>query len=203
MMYIIYSLPNTVLPLAGGIFLDIIGIRVGLLMFTIILTIGQGIFMMGGILDVYWLMLVGRFVFGLGGECMSVSQSAIISQWFKGKELSFALGLNLTVSRLASVFGGILIPTFIKNDGGLINSTMIFGFGLCIFSLFAGIFLVIIDKYADKKDKRDLSLAAEDKFQFKDIVEFKLPFWLVSCSCVFVYMSVFPFIQCCKLAIQY
>jgi len=40
MMYIIYSLPNTVLPLAGGIFLDIIGIRVGLLMFTIILTIG-------------------------------------------------------------------------------------------------------------------------------------------------------------------
>jgi len=39
-MYIIYSLPNTVLPLLGGIFLDKIGVRPGLLMFTIILTIG-------------------------------------------------------------------------------------------------------------------------------------------------------------------
>ena len=70
----------------------------------------------------------------------------------------------MTVSRLASVFGGFLIPTFIRNDHDLINSTMIFGFGLCIFSLLAGIFLVFVDKYADKHDKRDLSLAAEDKF---------------------------------------
>lgn len=40
LMYVIYSLPNTVLPLIGGIFLDKIGIRIGLLMFTVILTIG-------------------------------------------------------------------------------------------------------------------------------------------------------------------
>lgn len=29
--------------------------------------------MFGGIYNTYWLMLLGRFVFGLGGECMSVS----------------------------------------------------------------------------------------------------------------------------------
>lgn len=124
--------------------------RIGLLMFTIILTFGQFIFMIGGIKDIYWLMLVGRFVFGLGGECMSVSQSAIISQWFKGKELGFALGLNLTVARMASVVGGIIVPTLIRNDNDLIDTTMIFGFGLCVFSLLAGIFLVIVDSYADK-----------------------------------------------------
>jgi len=73
MMYTIYSLPNMVLPLAGGIFLDKIGVRIGLLLFTLVLTIGQFIFMIGGNRNVYWLMLVGRFVFGLGGECMSVS----------------------------------------------------------------------------------------------------------------------------------
>jgi len=70
----------------------------------------------------------------------------------------------LTVSRLASVVGGFLIPTLIIKDNGLINTTMIFGFGLCCFSLLAGIFLVVLDKYADKKDKRNLSLSAEDKF---------------------------------------
>jgi len=79
LMYIVYSVPNTVLPLFGGIFLDKIGIRIGLLMFTIVLTVGQFIYMLGVCRNVYWVMLAGRVVFGMGGECMTVSQSAIIS----------------------------------------------------------------------------------------------------------------------------
>lgn len=72
-MYIVYSVPNTVLPLFGGIFLDKIGIRIGLLMFTTVLTFGQFIYMIGGCKNVYWLMLTGRVVFGMGGECMTVA----------------------------------------------------------------------------------------------------------------------------------
>jgi MFS family permease len=103
-------------------------------------------------------MLAGRVVFGLGGECMSVAQSAIISQWFKGKELGFALGLNITVARLASVFGGIITPRLIEHDidsegNNLINSVMYVGTAICIVSLIAGILIVVIDSYADKKDK--------------------------------------------------
>lgn len=202
LMYIVYSTPNTVLPLFGGVFLDVIGIRIGLLLFTTILTIGQFIYGIGGITNTYWLMLVGRVVFGLGGECMSVAQSAIISQWFKGKELGFALGLNLTVARLASVVGGIITPALIKSDDGLIDSTMWVGMGLCVFSLIAGVLLVAIDAYADKQDKRELSLSADDKFSWRDITQFKLPFWLVSASCVFVYMSIFPFIQISNAVLQ-
>lgn len=40
MLYSVYSYPNMVLPIFGGIFLDKIGIRPGLLLFTTILTIG-------------------------------------------------------------------------------------------------------------------------------------------------------------------
>ena len=46
----------------------------------------------------------------LGGESMSVGQSAIVSKWFKGKELAFALGLNISVSRLGSVINGATVP---------------------------------------------------------------------------------------------
>jgi MFS family permease len=95
---------------------------------------------------------------------MSVAQSAIISQWFKGKELGFALGLNLTVARLASVVGGIIIPIMIVNDGDRVNTVMWFGSGLCVFSLIAGILLVVIDAYAEKKDGGKVELSAEDKF---------------------------------------
>jgi len=42
-------------------------------MFTTILTLGQFIFCLGGVRNKFWLMLLGRAVFGLGGECMSVA----------------------------------------------------------------------------------------------------------------------------------
>jgi MFS family permease len=176
--------------------------RIGLLMFTTILTIGQFIYAIGGTKNVYWVMLAGRVVFGLGGECMSVGQSAIISNWFKGKELAFALGLNLTFARLASVFGGIVIPRLITKDDNLVNSVMWTGTGLCLVSLVAGVLLVLIDRYADRTDKKELALSDDDKFQFKDILEFELPFWLVCVSCVFVYMSIFPFIQVSNTFLQ-
>jgi MFS family permease len=36
----------------------------------------------------FWLMLVGRTVFGVGGEVLQGAQSTIISNWFKPEELS-------------------------------------------------------------------------------------------------------------------
>jgi len=76
------------------------------------------------------------------------------------------------------------------------------GSGICVFSLIAGIMLVLIDAYADKKDARKLELTAEDKFHWRDLTTFGLPFWLVALSCVFVYMAMFPFIQISTTALQ-
>lgn len=47
-LYTIYSYPNCILPLFGGIFLDKIGIRSGLVLFTVVLTLGQFVFTLGG-----------------------------------------------------------------------------------------------------------------------------------------------------------
>ena len=62
-----------VLPLVGGYFLDKLGIRKGLLFFTVLITFGQMIFMIGGYRQNYNLLLVGRVIFGLGGESMGVA----------------------------------------------------------------------------------------------------------------------------------
>lgn len=73
MLYSVYSYPNTVLPIFGGIFLDAIGLRLGIMIFTAILTLGQAIFATGGYYKSLGIMLAGRVVFGLGGESMSVA----------------------------------------------------------------------------------------------------------------------------------
>jgi MFS family permease len=40
LLYTVYSIPNMILPILGGILLDSIGIRTGLILFCSILTIG-------------------------------------------------------------------------------------------------------------------------------------------------------------------
>lgn len=109
-LYSIYSFPNVVLPLVGGLIIDKMGVRVGTFVFSSILILGQTIFMLGGYYEKYWLMMMGRFVFGLGGECLVVSQSTVISQWFKANEIALALGLNITASRLGSSVNSALTP---------------------------------------------------------------------------------------------
>ena len=78
--------------------------------FTIVLSLGQGVFAYGGWVKNYYIMLTGRVIFGLGGESMSVAQSAIVAAWFKGKELAFAYGFNMSVSRLGSVICSSTVP---------------------------------------------------------------------------------------------
>mmetsp|Transcript_15578 Transcript_15578/g.10948 ORF Transcript_15578/g.10948 Transcript_15578/m.10948 type:complete len:128 (-) Transcript_15578:810-1193(-) len=124
---------------------------------------------------------------------MTVAQSTIVSQWFKGKELAFAFGLNLSISRLGSTLNGLIEPTYAAAHG--LGGAVFFGFGVCCFSLLSAIGLVSVDSYADKKDgNSSAKLSDEDKFQWSDIKSFKLPFWLITASCVFVYMSIFPYI---------
>src|SRR5258707_2094521 len=48
-------------------------------------------------------MIAGRTVLGLGAESMIVGVTTVLAKWFKGKELSFAFGINLLIARLASV----------------------------------------------------------------------------------------------------
>jgi len=56
--------------------------------------------------------------------------------------------------------------------------------------------MVILDKYAESKtsEKEKLKLADEEKINFKDVLKFKLPFWLLTGSCVLTYMSIFPYL---------
>lgn len=93
LLYTVYAIPNCILPLFGGILLDNIGIKNGLVLFTLILTFGQGIFMIGGYQNSFRLMLVGRAVFGIGCESMYVGQSAIVSSWFINYELALAISM--------------------------------------------------------------------------------------------------------------
>ena len=82
-MYSIYSLPNIIVPIIGGILIDKIGARVVFLITLVFVMIGQLIFSWGGISNVFTIMLIGRLIFGFGGEVIVGAQNTLISNWFK------------------------------------------------------------------------------------------------------------------------
>ena len=60
-----YSWPNVVLCFLGGYLIDrVFGIRLGAIVFSVLVLIGQIIFASGALFNSIWLMDVGRFVFG-------------------------------------------------------------------------------------------------------------------------------------------
>ena len=112
-------------------------------------------------------MMIGRFIFGLGGESMTVAQSSIVAAWFQGKELSFAFGINLSVARVGSSINGP-VETIVADNSSVGNALML-GFIICLFSLVMAFLLVYIDWWAEKKDGIQVELSEEDKFKFSDL----------------------------------
>ena len=107
----IYSLPNVLMVLIGGIIIDRIGTRRATLIFAILCVVGAVMTALQGSL---WFMAAGRLVFGLGAESMIVAVTTTLAKWFRGKELSFAFRLNLTIARLGS-FAALNSPTWARN----------------------------------------------------------------------------------------
>ena len=117
-----------------------------------------------------------------------------MTAWFKGAELSFAFGLNLSVARVGSAINGPVMGIVSTNSS--VGTALLVGFFVCIFSLVTAIVLVLIDRWAEKKDDVKVELSDDDKFKLSDLKLFKtLPFWLVTASCVLIYMVVFIYIQ--------
>eukprot|EP00088_Acartia_fossae_P043034 TRINITY_DN4526_c0_g1_i11.p1 TRINITY_DN4526_c0_g1~~TRINITY_DN4526_c0_g1_i11.p1 ORF type:complete len:594 (+),score=70.30 TRINITY_DN4526_c0_g1_i11:122-1903(+) len=102
-LYSWYSWPNVVLPIIGGFLMDrVFGIRLGTMLFAFIIILGQLMFAFGGFLDRLWVMELGRFVFGIGGESLAVAQNTYAVAWFKGKELNMVFGFQLSIARVGS-----------------------------------------------------------------------------------------------------
>ena len=93
-------------------------------------------------------MMIGRFIFGLGGENMTAGQGAVTSVWFKGKELNMAFGLQMSIARLGATMNGPVENWAAEEES--VGYGLMLGLKVCIFSLFALAGLVIVDKWAEK-----------------------------------------------------
>ncbi len=164
----IYSFPNIIMVLIGGLLIDRIGTKTSVIIFTTLIMIGSIVTAITGNI---WMMSAGRLIFGLGAESMIVAITTIIARWFKGKELSFAFGLNLTVARLGS-FLALNSPSWGKGLYEYWQSPLWITVAGGVFAFICVIFYFFLDVYATKN--YDLPKEGEqDAILLSDILRIK------------------------------
>jgi MFS family permease len=212
-----YSFSNVFLFMAvlGGIILDKLGIRITGFSFTFLMAIGSILtaygasetFSSGGLgyglfnsfLTKYSpelkMMIFGFFLFGLGAETSIVVITKIVVKWFRGKELAFALGINLAIARV----GQGLAFNFSRPLSTEDFWTRPIWFAAILLSLALVLYMIymIIDKKFDKYFHYQASIDETEKFVFSDIFKFitKPSYIFITLLCVTFYAAFFPLLK--------
>nr|XP_055051865.1 major facilitator superfamily domain-containing protein 1 isoform X1 [Misgurnus anguillicaudatus] len=201
-LYAWYSWPNVVLCFLGGFLLDrVFGIRWGTIIFASFVLLGQIIFAAGALVNHFWLMEVGRFVFGIGGESLAVAQNTYAVNWFKGKELNLVFGLQLSMARLGSTVNMNVIGWVYSRIQMMVGSagyttlgiTLMISASTCLFSLICSLVLGFLDRRAERILHKEQGKTGE-VIKLTDVKDFPLSLWLIFIICVGYYVAIFPFI---------
>ena len=163
LLYTAYSYPNVVLPFVGGWLIDhVFGLRAGFMTCASLVLIGNVLVAVAastssagdaaGSLTPFAIAVAGRFVYGMGGETLTVAQSTMCTRWFDVRERAMAFAVVLSLSRVGSAVNlNVESPIYAhyaskgKPHAGVLVDVWV-GAGVCALSLVAGLVLWGLDK---------------------------------------------------------
>lgn len=191
-----YSVAAVATLLIGGIIIDRIGTKKAITFFGCLCLVGAALTAARGKPGV---MIAGRTVLGLGAESMIVAVTTVLAKWFRGKELSFAFGLNLTIARLASVAADNS-PTWANrafypngpNGEPNWQGPLLIAVGAGVLAVVCSLIYWALESHAE--GHYELGKAGSiDKLEFGQIFRFNPSYWFVVGLCFTFYSAIFPF----------
>ncbi len=188
MLNAIYSFPNIFMVLVGGFIIDRIGTRRATLIFATLCFVGAGLTAVSPRFEV---MAAGRLIFGLGAESLIVAVTTALAKYFKGKELSFAFGMNLTIARLGS-FAALNSPTWAKASYAHWQWPLLISVIAGLICVIAAAVYWLLDARAEKRYVVGREEEPE-KVVLRDIFRFGRSYWYIVLLCVTFYSAIFPF----------
>ena len=188
LLFSFYALPNLLfLLVVAGFLLDRLGIRKAGTVYVFLILLGSLITSLGAGKS-FTAMLIGRMVFGFGSEATILVVNKVIARWFKGRELGFAYGLNITVMRLGTILA-LNTSAQIADATGTWRWSVWAGTMVMLVSFIVFLIYLAMDRDVDK----EIEAGTEEKIVVKDILKFNSAFWFICFLCVTFYSAVFPF----------
>jgi MFS family permease len=187
-LYSVYSVAAVIVLLLGGVIIDKFGTAKSAVLFGGICTIAAILNAASSDLNV---MLVARFLLGIGSEPLVVAITTALAKWFKGKELSFAFGINLTIARLGSVSAD-WSPTWAEFSYAHWQGPLVVAAVIGIFCTVSAVGYGMLEGLAARRF--GLGKAGDvDRLVLSDLFVFSRSFWFVVLLCVTFYSAIFPF----------
>jgi MFS family permease len=187
-LFSIYSAAAIFVLLIGGVIIDRYGTVKSTIVFGAICTF-SAILMVAT--SSYWVMLVARLFLGLGSEPLIVAITCALAKWFKGRELGFAFGINLTIARLGS-FSADWMPTWVPGAFESWRSPLLIAAGIGTLCVISALTYGALEARASRR--HGLGEAGEtDRLVVADLFRFTRSYWFVVALCVTFYSAIFPF----------
>ena len=185
----IYSLPNIVMVLIGGVLVDRYGAARVTFGTAVICLLGAVTTAIG---SDFWLMATGRLLFGLGAETMIVATLAALGQWFAGRTVGLAMGLSVSVARAGS-YAADLSPTFAGSlyEQGWQPPLWLAAAAAAVALAGAAAYWIV-----DQRARRALDATpatASERIVWSDVWRFDRSYWYLLALCVLFYSVIFPF----------
>lgn len=185
----IYSIPNVVLVLIGGMMVDRFGIgRMA--------AITAGICLLGAMLTAstpsFYAMAAGRLLYGIGAETFSIATLAVVALWFPTRYTALAMGLTLAMGRLGSLSAD-MSPTWVAGvyAGGWQPPLVLAA------AIAATSFAAALAYWWYERRTRIVLVNAPPRedagFRWRDVLHFSGAYWALVALCVLWYAGILAF----------
>ena len=188
MLNAIYSLPNIVLLLIGGMLVDRFGAARMMVWTAIICLAGTALTAFS--LD-FWNMAAGRLLFGIGAETFNIATMTAVVKYFSGRNLAFAVGASIAIGRAGS-FSADMSPTWFAGAyaGGwqppLVIATLLAAMSVA---------MVVVYWWLDKtRGHADPNATPDSRpVSLRGVLSFGPAYWYLLLLCVLWYSVIFAF----------
>jgi MFS family permease len=188
LLYSVYSVAAVLVLLFGGYIIDRFGTKISITLFALICL---GAAAVTASSSHFGVMATGRFLLGVGAEPLIVAVTTALAKWFRGRELSFAFGINLMIARLGS-FSADWSPTFAARLYRNWQDPLWLATAIAGISVAGALLYWIMERRAESR--YGLGEAGEvDQLELKGLYTFSKSYWYIVALCVVFYSTVFPF----------
>jgi MFS family permease len=183
-----YTVAALVVLLASGYVIDRFGARRAIVAFAALCVVAAAV---SASAQNFPALMAGRFLLGLGAEPLIVAVTAVLAKWFKGKELGFAFGINLSIARLGSASAD-WSPSFAEPLYSNWHDPLWLATGIMAAGVGAAMLYFFMEKRAE--GRFNLGEAGEtDRLELRGMFRFSASYWYIVALCVVFYSAVFPF----------
>lgn len=220
LLFSFYSVGNVflLLVLVGGVLVDRLGLRAAGILYGSMCLVGAALTAAGGsgalpallgggyervraalaphASPELGLMLAGRMIYGVGTECILLVNNKVLARWFRGRELAFAYGLNLTIMRLGTFLAlNLQAPAadWLGLRGALWFAVAVMAAGFSTFFVYLGLERKARGRQGAPDTGEGSEVAPLERFVLREAFSFKASFWVISALSVAFYSAVFPF----------